>query len=125
MLQNEYQKKILTALRADQRTYGMKFISLSTGGGYSALDAYRKQTWVETVTWFSGAFAWIPYSMKRDVEAGFYKTSDIVIIASRDHRTTAQGKDVRIEYENIKFRVSRVIDCEDTAEIVIYATRLE
>jgi len=122
---NQYQKHILQDIRADEQIYGLKFISLTTGAGYSALDAYKKQTWVETDTYFSGAVLFNPFSAKRDAEAGFYKTSEIVIIASRDHKTIAQSKDVKVQYESIKFRISRVVECEDTEEIVIYASRLE
>lgn len=123
---NNYQKTILRNVRTDERTLGLKFLSLTTGAGYfSPLDAYRKQTWVETATLFSGAVLIDPYSRKQDTAGGFYKTSDIVIIASRDHRTIATSKDVKVVYDSIKFRVNNVIDCEDTSEIVIRASRLE
>jgi len=122
---NNYQKHILRDVRADEWIYGLKFLSLTTGAGYSALDAYRKQTWTETSSFFSGSILWNPYSGKTDSAGGFYKTSDIIIVASRDHRSTAQSKDVKIEHDSIKFRVNRVIDCEDTNEIVLYATRLQ
>lgn len=123
---NNYQKHILRDIRTDEnKIYGLKFISLTTGAGYSALDAYKKQTWVETNTFFSGSVLWNPYSNKSDTAGGFYKTADIIIVASRNYLTTAQSKDVKVEHENIKFRINRVIDCEDTQEIVITATRLQ
>jgi hypothetical protein len=122
---NKYQKHILRDIRTEQQNYGLKFISLTTGAGYSALDAYRKQTYSEIETYFSGALLFNPSSAKRDAEAGFYQVSDLVIIASRDHKTTAQAKDTKVQYESIKFRIARVVDCEDTNEIVIYANRLE
>jgi len=122
---DNYQKNILRNTRSKERTQGIKFISLNTGAGFSSLDAYRQQTWTETDSLFSGAVLFNPYSAKRDTEAGFYKTSDIVIVCSRDNRTTAQSKDVKVEYDSIKFRINRVVDCEDTHEIMIYASRLE
>lgn len=124
---NIYQKHILRDIRADEYSVqSLKFISLTTGSGYfSALDAYRKQTYTEVETYFSGACLMNPFSAKRDVESGFYQTSEILIIASRDFKTVAQNKDTKIQYQDIKFRVSKIIDCEDTAEIVIYASRLE
>lgn len=123
---NSYQKHIIRDIRTDERTYGLKFWSLTTGASYfSPLDAYRKQTWTETSTLFSGAVLIDPYSRKQNTEGGFYKVSEIVIIASRDHRTVATSKDVKVEYDSIKFRVNRVVDCEDTNEIVINASRLE
>lgn len=126
MTLNQYQKTILENIRSDERNYGLKFISLTTGSGYfSALDAYRKQTYTEVETYFSGAVLFNPFDSKRDAEAGFFKTSEITIIASRDHKTVAQSKDVKIQYENITFRINKVVECEDTQEIVIYASRLE
>lgn len=123
---NAYQKHILRDFREDEQIYGLKFISLGTGSGYfSSFDAYRELTWVEIETIFSGAILFNPYSKKQDTAGGFYKTSDLVIVASRDHRTIAQSKDVKISYDSIKFRISKIVDCEDTNEIVIYATRLE
>ncbi len=123
---NIYQRNILRDIREEERIYGLKFISLGTGSGYfSSFDAYRKLTWVETETIFSGAVLFNPYSKKQDTAGGFYKTSDLVIVASRDHRTIAQSKDVKISYEDTKFRVSKIIDCPDSGEIVIFATRLE
>lgn len=125
---DKYQKHILKDIRIEQQTYGLKFITLTTGSGYfSSLDAYRRNVpdYIEVNTYFSGALLFNPFSAKRDAEAGFYKTSEIIIVASRDHKTVAQNKDVKIQYEGIKFRVSKIIDCEDTNEIVIYATRLE
>ena len=122
---NQYQKHILRDFREDEQIYGLKFLTLTTGAGYSSFDAYRKQTWVESPMLFSGAVLISPYSKKQSTEGGFYKTSDIVIVASRAYRTTAQSKDVKVEYDTIKFRVDSVTDCEDTNEIVIHASRLE
>ncbi len=124
---NSYQKSILKTIREDENeVYGLKFISLSTGAGYfSSLDAYKKITWTESISYFSGAILWNPYSSKNSSEGGFYKLSSIVITCSRDNRTIAQKKDVKISYDSIKFKVDRVIDCEDTSEIVIHASRLE
>jgi len=124
---NQYQKSILKTVREDENeVYGLKFISLTTGASYfSGYDAYRKQTWVETDTFFSGSVLWTPYSSKNSSEGGFYKLSNIVITCSRDNRTTAQKKDVQISCDSIKFRVDRVIDCENSNEIVIHASRLE
>lgn len=123
---NIYQKVRLRNIRADERNFGLKFISLTTGASYfSSLDAYRRQTYTEVNTFFSGALLFNPFDAKRDAESGFYKTSEITIVASRDHKTIAQAKDTKIQYENIKFRINRVVDCEDTAEIVIHASRLE
>lgn len=122
---NNYQKHILRDFRVEEQIYGLQFITLTTGAGFSALDAYRKQTWVETTSYFSGALLWNPYSNKRDTEGGFTKLSDVVIVASRDNRDKAQSKDAKVVCDGIKFRIGRVIDCEDTHEIVIYASRLE
>lgn len=125
MPMNSYQKHILKDVREDERIYGLKFISMTTGAGYLALDAYRKQTYTEVYTYFSGACLFNPAAAKRDAESGFYNVSDIVIVASRDHKTLAQAKDTKVQYENIKFRINRIVDCADTEEIVIYASRLE
>lgn len=123
---NSYQKHILGDIRTEEQIYGLQFLSLTTGAGYfSSLDAYKKITWTETISYFSGALLWNPYSQKSGSEGGFYKTSELVIVTSRDNRTVAQSKDVKISYENTKFRVGKVIDCPDTGEIVIYASRLE
>lgn len=122
---NQYQKHILRDFRAAEWIYGIKLWTLTTGAGYSALDAYRKQTWVQTSTLFSGALLWNPYAEKKDSEGGFYNLSDIVIVADRDNRVQIQSKDAKLEYDNIKFRVNRVVDCEDSDEIVVYASRLE
>lgn len=120
-----YQKEVLKNIRTEQFTAGLKFISLTTGAGYSALDAYRKQSYTEVETLFSGSVLFNPFSQKEDSAGGFYKTSELVIVASRDNKTVAQSKDVKIQYEGIKFRVSKVIDCEESWEIVINANRLE
>lgn len=124
---NSYQKHILRDIRADEYSIqGLEFISLTTGAGYfSALDAYRKQEYTEESTYFSGALLFNPFAAKRDTESGFYNVSDLVIVASRDNKTTAQAKNTKIQYESIKFRINKIIDCADTHEIVIYASRLE
>lgn len=122
---DSYQLYILKDIRKEERQLGLKFISLTTGSGYSALDAYRKQTYTEIYTLFSGALLFDPFSRKQDSAGGFYKTSEMIIVASRDHKTLAAAKDTKVQYDNIKFRIDKVIDCEDTEEIVIYATRLE
>lgn len=122
---NNYQKHILRDFRVEEQIYGLQFITLTTGSGFSALDAYRKQTWTETTSYFSGALLWNPYSNKRDTEGGFTKLSDVVIVASRDNRDKAQSKDAKVVCDGIKFRIGRIVDCEDTHEIIIYASRLE
>ena len=122
---NSYQKHILRDFRADEQVYGVTLWTLTTGAGYSALDAYKQQTWVETDTIFSGAVLWSPYMGKQDTAGGFYNKSDLVIVASRDNKAAVQAKDIKLEFDDIKFRVSKIIDCEDTNEIVIFATRLE
>jgi len=125
---NSYQLHIIRDIRSEERPYGIKIISLSTGSGYfSSLDAYRRNIpdYTEVLTYFSGALLFDPFSQKKDIEAGFYKTSQIIIVASRDNKTVLQAKDVKIEYQSIKFRIEKIIDCEDTEEIVIYASRLE
>lgn len=123
---NRYQLNTLIDFRIEEQNLGFKFISLTTGAGYfSPLDAYRKQTYTEVYTPFSGAALLSPSSNKVGTESGFYQTSEIVIVASRSHKTTAQAKDTKVQYENIKFRVNKVTDCPDTEEIVIYASRLE
>lgn len=66
-----------------------------------------------------------PSSRKSSTEGGFFQLSDIIIVASRDNKTIAQSKDTKVQYENIKFLVSKVTDCPDTEEIVIFANRLE
>lgn len=123
---NSYQKHIIRDIRTDERTYGLQFLSLTTGAGYfSPLDAYRKQSYVEVATPFSGAVLTAPYANKKSSEGGFYLQSDLVIVASRDHLSIANSKNVKLEYANIKFLVNKVVDCEDTSEIVIHASRLE
>lgn len=120
-----YQLQILKDIRTDERPSGIKIISLTTGAGYSALDAYRQQSYTEVSSFFSGALLFNPFSEKMDSPGGFYNTSDIAIVCSRDNKSTLEAKDVKIEYENVKFRISKIIDCENTNEIVIYASRLE
>ena len=121
-----YQKNCLTDLRVKEQTNGLCFLSLGTGAGYfSQYDAYRKITYTEITTYFSGALLLNPSSRKNGTEGGFYQTSDIVIVASRDNRVLAEKKDTKIIYDGIKFRVTNVADCEDTQEIVISASRLE
>jgi len=120
-----YQLNVLRDFRTDEMIYGITLLTLSTGAGYSAFDAYKKQTWVTTTSYFSGALLWNPYSSKQDSEGGFTKLADVVIIASRDNRTSAQSKDAKISYGGVNFRISKVIDCEDSGEIVIYASKLE
>ena len=126
---NRYQKTILKTVREDERKiYGLEFISLMTGAGYfSSLDAYRRNVpeYTEISTYFSGAVLFNPFSAKRETESGFYQRSEMVVIASRDHKTLAQTKNTKIQYQDIKFRISKIVDCEDTEEIVIYASRLE
>ncbi len=122
---NTYQLNTLRNFRSDEFIYGIELITLTTGAGYSALDVYRRQTWVETSSFFSGALLWNPYSNKNSSEGGFYKMSDIIIVASRSYRTSASSKDAKIKYDSIEFRINNVIDCEDTNEIVIHASRLE
>ena len=122
---NAYQLHILRDTRAQEFIYGLKFLTLTTGAGYSALDAYRKLTWVETSTLFSGSVAFNPYSNKNDNEGGFHQSSDMIVTTSRDYRSTAQSKDVKIQYDSIKFRINRIIDCEDSNEIVLFLSRLE
>ncbi len=123
---NIYQRNILKDIRAEEQIYGLQFISLGTGAGYfSSLDAYKKITWTESISYFSGAILWNPYSKKSSSEGGFYKTSELVIVTSRDNRTIANSKNVKVNYDGIKFQVGRILDCPDTEEIVIYASRLE
>ena len=122
---NSAQLYTLRNIRSEQWIYGIKFISLNTGAGYSALDAYRKISYSENFSYFSGALLSNPYINRRDDVAGFYNTSDIIIVCSRDNRATAQTKNVKIEYDSIHYRVNKIIDCEDTNEIVITASRLE
>lgn len=123
-----YQRIVLQDIRADERNFGLKFVSLTTGSGYfSPLDAYRRNVpeYTEVSTYFSGAVLFNPFDAKRDIESGFYRQSEMVIIASIDYKSTAQAKNTKIQYESINFRITKIIECEDTAEIVIYASRLE
>jgi len=122
---NCYQLNVLKDFRVKEQVYGIELISMVTGAGFSGLDAYRKQTWVENSIFFSGAILWNPYENKFSTEGGFTKLADVVIVASRDNRTKAQSKDTKIRYDGIKFFISKVIDCEDTSEIVIFASKLE
>lgn len=121
---NNYQKNILRDIRAEERIYGLKFLTL-TGSGYSALNAYRSQTWTEVTTLFSGAVHTNPYANKRDVEGGFYNVSDLVIVASRDHLAKATAKDTKVQHASTKYRINKVVDCEDTSEIVLFVSQLE
>lgn len=124
MLLSEYQRKILREVRADQQTDGLEFLTL-TGSGFASFDAYRKQTYVETSSFFSGAVVWNAYVNKKDTEGGYSKASDITVVASREYKDKAEEKDVKLRFKGIKFRVSKIIDCEDSGEIVVEATRLE
>jgi len=121
-----YQLNVLKDFRVKEQIYGLKFISLGTGAGYfSPLDAYKKITYTETETFFSGAVLFSPYPKKLDSAGGFYNTSDLTIVASIDNKTIAESKDVKVSYEGINYRVDKVISCPDTQELVINATRLE
>ena len=120
----EYQKYILRDIRSEERIYGLKFLTL-TGSGYSALNAYRSQTWTEVVTLFSGAVYTNPYANRKDSEGGFFNVSDLIIVASRDHLIKATVKDTKVQHSNTKYRINKVVDCEDSAEIVLYVSQLE
>lgn len=123
---NSYQKHILSDIRSDERTLGLQFINLGTGSGYfSEYDAYRKVTYTEVSTPFSGAVYTTPYASKTDSEGGFYNLSQLVIIASRDYLSNATQKDTKIEYANTKYRVNKVVDCIDTLELVLFVSQLE
>ncbi len=121
-----YQLGVLKDFRIKENNLGLKFISIGTASGYfSQYDAYKKITHTETYTFFSGAVLLDPAARKSDVEGGFYNLSDIIIVASRDHKVMAQAKDTKIQYEGINFRASKITDVPDTNEIVIFANRLE
>lgn len=123
---NSYQKHILSDRRSEERTLGLKFLNLGTGSGYfSSYDAYRKVTYVETSTLFSGAVYTNPYASKQNSEGGFYNLSELVIVASRDYLSNATQKNTKVEYVNTKYRVNRVVDCIDTSEIVLFVSQLE
>jgi len=123
---DSYQLGVLRDFRVKEQLYGLKFITLSTGAGYfSQYDAYKKITYTEAETFFSGAVLFSPYPKKSDSAGGFYNTSDLTIVASIDNKTIAQSKDVKVSYEGITYRVDKVISCPDTNELVINATRLE
>jgi len=120
-----YMKHVLSDVRKEERTQGVQFLSLSTGAGFNSLDAYRKQTYIETPSFYSGSLLLNPSSNKSDTAGGFFHQSDLVAVLGRDAKTTAESKDVKIIYSSITFRVSRVVDCPETDEIVVYANRLE
>ena len=121
-----YQLHVLRDFRVKEQLYGLKFITLSTGAGYfSPYDAYKKITYTETETFFSGAVLFSPYPKKSDSAGGFYNVSDLVIVASIDNKNIAQSKDVKVSYDGINYRVDKCVSCPDTNEIVINATRLE
>jgi len=123
---NSYQKFILSDIRADERTLGLQFINLGTGSGYfSAYDAYRQVTYTETSTLFSGAIYTNPYTSKRDDSGGWYNLSELVIVASRDYLSNATQKDTKVLYGSTKYRVNKVIDCEDSGELVLFVSQLE
>ena len=83
---NSNQLHILKDFRIKENNLGLKFISLGTGSGYfSQYDAYKKITYTETYTFFSGAVLLDPASRKSQTEGGFYNLSDIIIVASRDN----------------------------------------
>jgi hypothetical protein len=121
-----YQKFILRTTLDKERTEYVTCYTLSTGAGYfSAYDAYRKLSYVETAIVLTGSVLFSPASMKNTSEGGYYQTSDVTIVFSRDNKALVQAKDTKLMFNSVKFRVNRLIDCTDSNEIVVFASRLE
>ena len=117
------QKKFLASLRKDQFDAGIELYAF-TGAGAVNNDAYARQTYVHTLQRrFSGAISWGRFIDRRDTEGGYYEVSDIAIAASRDEKSYVQQRDFYLKVDGVELRVKRLVDLEDTREILMYCEK--
>ena len=127
----QYQKTHLVGIRAEERIYGVTLVTMTTGAGYVGTDAYRRrQQWIEQESYFSGAIAWTSRISRTPTEGGWYPKSDLTLTCSRDYLDdlgTGAGFQEQynfIKVDGIKFQPTRIADCPDTEEIVVFCDRI-
>lgn len=125
-----YQQKYVLGKRQQAYDHGITLWVMATGAGWSADDAYRQLTWVPTTTPFTGAVAYGPWRGRTDTSGGYHVTSDITIVTSAALRDTVDQPKIKFQLESgagtagTFYRSDRIIDCPDTDEIVIYASKI-
>jgi hypothetical protein len=117
-------------VRGEFYDHGITLWSLGTGAGWAADDAYRQVSWVPTLTPYSGAVAYGPWQGRTDSSGGYYITADITIVTNDSYKGSFSQPKVKFQLESGSgtagtfYRPEQIVDCPDTDEIVIYASRI-
>jgi len=112
-------------------SYGITLWTMGTGSGWSGNDAYRRLTWVPSLNIFTGSVAFGTWRGRSDTTGGYYQTSDITVVAHDSLRNTMALPKVKLQLESgagaigVFYRPDKIVDCPDTNEIVIYASRIQ
>lgn len=115
-------------------SYGITLWTIGTGAGWSADDAYRRPSsgnWVPTLNIFTGAVGFGSWRGRTDTTGGYYQTSDVTIVASDSWKDKISSERTKIQLESgagtigVFYRADRIVDCPDTDEIVVYASRIQ
>ncbi len=125
-----YLQKAIQTFRAEFYNHGITLWTLGTGAGWSADDAYRDVTYVPSLSPFTGSVAYGSWRGRTDTSGGYYETSDITIVTNASLKNDVSESKVKLQLESgagtagIFYRPDRIIDCPDTDEVVIYASRI-
>lgn len=120
---NQYQKVHLRSIRSDERIYGVTLWTL-TESGIGGDDIYAVPAISSGARIFSGAVGWTNTVERSRSEGGYHELSDVTIVASLDEKQYLNAENAYLAVENINIKIDRMVECLDTAEIVVYGTKL-
>lgn len=120
-----YLRNVLKDIRAEERYISIELWTVSQHGA-SVDDAYGSPTSLSSGSgFFSGAVAWRSTIQRENSAGGYYETSDVTIVASRDEKSKIMNEVAYLVVEGVSVRPSKVVDAADTNEIVIYCEKYQ